>query len=116
MSQSLLYHAFGIKGVTYRSAKVIGNGLVFCVETTNRHVPCDTCGHRYCHFKGHNIRWFRMAPIGRKQDLLQVTMHRLRAMDMSTSCTSAVRERLPDVPIVFDRYLFSCEKYSTKLY
>jgi len=78
MSQSLLYHAFGIKGVTYRSAKVLGNGLVFCVETTNRHVPCDTCGHRYCHFKGQNVRWFRMAPIGRKQALLQVTMHRLQ--------------------------------------
>ena len=37
MAQSLLYNAFGGKGVTYRSAKVLGNGLIFCVETTNHH-------------------------------------------------------------------------------
>ena len=78
MSQSLLYHAFGIKDVSYRSTHVLGNALVFSVETTNRHVVWQTCGHRYCQFKGQAIRWFRMAPVGRKQALLQVTMHRLQ--------------------------------------
>ena len=78
MSQSLLYHAFGIKGVTYRSTRILGNALIFSVETTNRHVICHTCGHRYCQFKGQAVRWFRMAPIGRKQALLQVIMHRLQ--------------------------------------
>ena len=40
MSQSLLYHAFGIKGVSYRNTQVLGNALIFSVETTNRHVVC----------------------------------------------------------------------------
>ncbi len=31
-----------------------------------------------CQFKGQAVRWFRMAPVGRKQALLQVTMHRLQ--------------------------------------
>ena len=52
MSQSLLYHALGIQGVSYRSTHVLGNAFVFSVETTNRHVVCQTCGHRYCQFKG----------------------------------------------------------------
>ena len=80
MSQSLLYHAFGIKGVTYRSSQILGNALVFFVETTNRHVPCPACRHRSCHFKGQAVRWFRMAPIGRKQALLRVIMHRLQCV------------------------------------
>ncbi|MDD2467601.1 MAG: hypothetical protein PHI97_26770 [Desulfobulbus sp.] len=29
MSQSLLYHAFGVKGVTYRSTHMLGNAFIF---------------------------------------------------------------------------------------
>lgn len=80
MSQTLLYHAFGIKGVTYRSTQVLGNSVILSGETTGQHVPCPNCGHRSCNFKGRNVRWFRMPPIGRKQALLRVTMHRLQCM------------------------------------
>ena len=38
MSQTLLYHAFGIKGVTYRNTQVLGNALIFSVETTSHHL------------------------------------------------------------------------------
>ena len=93
MSQSLLYHAFGIKGVSYRNTHVLGNAIIFSVETTNRHVVCQTCGHRYCQFKGQAVRWFRMAPIGHKQALLQVTMHRLQC----AQCRCLWWPRLPFV-------------------
>ncbi len=78
MSMSLLYHAFGIKGVTYRSTYYLGNAVFFCVETTDYHVPCPKCSHRLCIFRGRKVRWLRMSPIGRKQAILELIMHRLQ--------------------------------------
>lgn len=93
MSQSSLYHAFGIRGVTYRSTSFLGNAIIFNVETTNRHVICCDCGHRHCTFKGQKMRFLRMPPIGRKQALLKVTMHRLRCK----SCGNIWWPKLPFV-------------------
>lgn len=78
MSQSLLYQVFGIKGVTYRSTRFLGNAVIFKVEAKSRHVQCSSCGHKASTFKGQKERFFRMPPIGRKQALLSVTMHRLK--------------------------------------
>ncbi len=57
MSKSILYHAFGINGVSYRSAKYIGNAIIFHVEWTNRHAPCPCCKTRDCLFKGWKDRY-----------------------------------------------------------
>lgn len=78
MSQSILYHAFGIKGVTYRSTDFVGNAVIFNVETTDHHVQCSSCKQRNCIFKGQKEKFLRMPPIGRKQAQLRVTMHRLQ--------------------------------------
>lgn len=91
MSQSILYHAFGIRGVTYRSTDYIGNAVIFNVETTDRYVPCSVCGQRVCIFKGQKMKFLRMPPIGRKQALLRVTMHRLQCK----SCDSMWWPQLP---------------------
>ncbi len=93
MSQSILYHAFGIKGVTYRSIEYLGNSIIFNVETTNHHVQCCDCGHRDCIFKGQKVKILRMPPIGRKQALLRVTMHRLQ-------CKSCDNIWWPQLPFV----------------
>lgn len=78
MSMSILYHAFGIKGVTYRSTYYLGNAVFFRVETTDRNVRCPKCGHMFNIFRGHKTRWLRMSPIGRKQAILDLKMHRLQ--------------------------------------
>lgn len=78
MSQSLLYHAFGIKGVSYRSTDFFGNAVIFHTEADNRHHRCPQCGQRKCIFRGRANRWLRMPPIGRKQALLDVTIHRVQ--------------------------------------
>ena len=78
MSQSLLYHAFGIKGVTYRSTDFIGNAIIFRSEFTDKHTECPSCGSHESIFKGQKIRFFRMPPLGRKQTLLNVKLHRLQ--------------------------------------
>ena len=78
MSMSILYHAFGIKGVTYRSTYYLGNAVLFRVETTDHYVRCPKCGQRHCIFRGPKTRWLRMPPIGRKQAILELIMHRLQ--------------------------------------
>lgn len=72
MSQSLLYHCLGIKGVTYHSTSFLGNAIILNVETTTRHVQCSSCGHRKSIFKGQKVRCLRMPTIGRKQAILHV--------------------------------------------
>lgn len=91
MSMSILYHAFGIKGVTYRSTYYLGNAVFFRVETTDRHSRCPVCGHRNSIFRGPKTRWLRMPPIGRKQALLELTMHRLQCKN----CENLWWPRLP---------------------
>lgn len=78
MPKSILYHAFGIKGVTYQSTYYLGNAVFFQVEATDRYVRCPECGHRHCIFRGRKTRWLRMPPIGRKQAITELTMHRLQ--------------------------------------
>lgn len=78
MSQSILYHAFGIKGVTYRSTSFLGNAIIFKAETTNRNADCPDCDSKGCIFKGQKTKHIRMPPIGRKQALLDVIVHRLQ--------------------------------------
>ncbi len=78
MSLSILYHAYGIKGVTYRSTYFLGNGVFFRVETTDHHCRCPRCAQRHCIFRGAKTRWLRLPPIGRKQAILELIMHRLQ--------------------------------------
>lgn len=77
MSQSLLYHGFGIKGVTYQSAAFLGDAIIFNVEANSRHVQCPCCGKKEAVLKGQKLRNLKMPPLGRKQAVLQVKMHRL---------------------------------------
>ena len=91
MSMSILYHAFGIKGVTYRSTYYLGNAVLFRVETTDHHVRCPKCGQNHCIFRGPKTRWLRMPPIGRKQAILELIMHRLQCKN----CENLWWPRLP---------------------
>lgn len=91
MPQSILYHAFGIKGVTYRPAYFLGNAIFFRVETTDHHYRCPGCGQRDCIFRGPKTRWLRMPPLGRKQAILELTMHRLQCKN----CDNLWWPRLP---------------------
>lgn len=108
MSQSLLYQCFGIKGVTYRSTSFIGNAVIFNVETKNRFVPCNSCGHKDSNFKGQKVRRFRMPPIGRKQAMIHVTMHRLQ-------CKACGHIWWPPLPFVDGKVRFTRSFASTVL-
>jgi transposase len=77
MSTSLLYHAFGLKGVKYRSTKYKENAIIFSAVTKNQRHKCPECGYRWTKKKGRKTRSFRMGLIGRKHCILNLDLHRL---------------------------------------
>jgi len=81
MSNSLLYHAFNLKGVEYHSTSFVGNTIIFSAEMTRKFIKCPQCGCRQTIFKGQKTRRFKMGPLGRKQSLLQLQFHRLECLE-----------------------------------
>lgn len=78
MSMSLIYHAFGLKGVKYRSTKYKENTIIFSAVTKNQRHKCPECGCRWAKMKGRKTRSFRMGLIGRKHCILNLELHRLQ--------------------------------------
>jgi len=91
MSTSILYHAFGVKGIQYEAVHFLGDSLLFSARATDRYVKCPQCGARKATFKGQRRRLFRMSPIGRKRCFLDLMLHRLKCRE----CGSLWWHRLP---------------------
>jgi transposase len=83
MSTSILYHAFGLKGIEYKSTHFIADRIVISAEMNDQWVRCPRCGCRHTSFKGRKHRWFYMSPIGRKKCILDLTLHRLKCRTCS---------------------------------
>ena len=81
MSTSLLYHAFNIKGVEYRSTSFLGNSIIIHAEMTDKFTRCPQCGCHQTIFKGHKTRLFKMGPSGRRHAVLQLCFHRLACVE-----------------------------------
>ncbi|MCP9448367.1 MAG: hypothetical protein NNA22_12470, partial [Nitrospira sp.] len=65
MSTSLLYHAFGVRGVKYNATRYEGGASIFDAEVTSELERCVECGWRWTSRKGGcHQRVFRMPPIG----------------------------------------------------
>jgi len=77
MSTSILYHAFGLKGVAYHSTMYIGNSVILSATMKDKLLKCPACSSRQSTAKGRKERWFRMSPCGRKQCFLKLLIHRL---------------------------------------
>lgn len=80
MSNSLLYHAFGIKDVKYKGTQFEGGTIIIRAEM-NRAISCPQCACRYSTFKGQKTRRLRMSPLGRKACYLDLELHRLKCRD-----------------------------------
>ncbi|MFZ2444932.1 MAG: hypothetical protein WAW37_01105 [Syntrophobacteraceae bacterium] len=83
MSTSILYHAFGLKGIEYKATHFVADRIVFSVEMNRKWVRCPACGCHEVSFKGKRRRWFYMSPIGRKKCILEVMLHRLKCRKCS---------------------------------
>jgi len=82
MSTSVLYHAFGLKGVKYKKTKFEKGLTIIHAEVTSAIETCPVCGSwKTIRRKGQKERWIRMVPIGKRQTLLQLQVWRLLCED-----------------------------------
>ncbi len=84
MSTSILYHAFGLKGIEYRGTSFLADTLIFRAEMSKQVIRCPQCSCRRTIFKGQKRRWLLMGPIGRKKCVLDLLLHRAQCCECST--------------------------------
>ena len=94
MSQSLLYHAFGVrKGYDYHRTSYEGGGVVFHLRPKPEEFICE-CGCKRLHQRGRRVRKLATVPIGWKPTWLSVEVPRMEC----TAC-QAQFEVAPFLPI-----------------
>lgn len=81
MSTSILYHAFRINNVEYRSTRYVGNSIIFKAEMSKSTKRCSFCHSSRVIFKGKKTRFLHLPPLGRKRCVLELIMHRLYCKD-----------------------------------
>ena len=81
MSTSLLYHAFNIRNVEYRSSRYIGGKIILKAEMNYSAKTCACCKSAKVIFKGRRTRFLHLPPVGRKRCVLELIMHRLYCKD-----------------------------------
>jgi transposase len=94
MSTSLLYHAFGLKGVKYISTKYEKGHTVFEAEVTSVIENCPACGNwETLRKKCSKERRLRMVPVGKRPTFLRLRVWRLL-------CKRCGALRWPKLPFV----------------
>jgi transposase len=92
MSTSLLYHAFGLRGVKYISTKYINGSVIFHAEVTSSIERCPECKSWKTHRKkGTKNRLLKMIPIGARPSFLDIKIWRIFCED----CQSLRWPKLP---------------------
>jgi len=71
MSQSLLYHAFGIReGYEYVKTEYVQGRVEFHLRVKEENLVCPECGHTPVRRRGRRWRRIRTVPIGLKEVVL----------------------------------------------
>jgi len=82
MSTSLLYHAFGLRGVKYNSTEYKKGTVILHAEVTSSVECCPVChSWKTVRRKGSKERILRMIPIGSRQTFLILKIWRIRCED-----------------------------------
>jgi transposase len=107
MSQSLLYHAFGVReGYEYRSTEYVGGSTEFVLAVEDKMLVCPKCGKRESVIrKGRRERRIQTLPIGMRSTWLRVEVPRCRCkecdetFEVSPPLPSPTFTSLEDLPI-----------------
>lgn len=84
MSQSLLYHAFGVrKGYDYHRTSYEDGGVVFHLRPKAEEFVCP-CGSQRLHQRGRRLRKLATVPIGLKPTWLSVEVPRMECTACQT--------------------------------
>ena len=78
MSNSLLYHGFGITDVDYLKTEYKGGTVYFHVKTKDEKLCCAACGSLDVIKKGASERLFKAVPIGLKPVFIVGKIQRLQ--------------------------------------
>jgi len=94
MSTSVLYHAFGLKGVKYISTEYKNGSTIFWAEVTSTIENCPACGSwDTVHRQGFKERMLRLVPMGMRPTYLRLGVWRLQ-------CKRCGALRWPRLPFV----------------
>jgi len=94
MSTSVLYHAFGLKGVKYISTEYKNGSTIFRAEVTSTIENCPACGSwDTVHRQGFKERMLRLVPMGMRPTYLRLGVWRLQ-------CKRCGALRWPRLPFV----------------
>jgi len=77
MSNSLLYHAFGLKSVDYLGTDYKDGAIFFHIRTKDKFLECGNCGSKEVIKKGVVKRKFKTVPVGLKEVFLLADIQRL---------------------------------------
>ena len=77
MSNSLLYHGFGVRGYQYEKTEYVGGAVTFTISQVRESCCCPECGSEDVIGRGHNRRRFRTVPIGGKPVWLLLAVPRV---------------------------------------
>jgi transposase len=111
MSTSLLYHAFGIRGYTYRRTDFPGGQTIFTIEQDPKTCRCPAaCGSSQVQSRGRVERRFRTLPIGQRATFVVLPIPRV-------SCQACGVVRQVKIPFADARrsYTSAFERYALEL-
>lgn len=99
MSTSILYHAFGLKGIHYEATEYVEDCILIRARLARLVIKCPHCGGRQATFKDQKRRLLRLGPMGRKRCFLDLLVHRLE-------CRQCGRRWWPDIPFTDGKHRY----------
>jgi len=82
MSQSLLYHAFGVReGYEYQKTEYVEGRVEFHLRAKDELLKCPDCGHEPVRRRGRRGRRIRTVPIGLKEVVLVTEVPRCQCQE-----------------------------------
>ena len=115
MSNSLLYHGFGVRGYQYNRTDYREGAVTFTISQPRESYRCSQCGSKDVIGRGGHDRRFRTLPIGGKPVYLSFWVPRVECRD----CDSIRRvkigfaEERVSYTRAFERYALELSRYMT---
>jgi transposase len=103
MSQSLLYHAFGVReGYEYQKTEYVEGRVEFHLRAKEELLKCPDCGHEPARRRGRRWRRLRTVPIGMKEVVLVTEVPRCQCQQCGKTfdVTPLLPSPMPATPTV----------------
>jgi len=115
MSNSWLYHGFGIRGYRYVGTQYVYGQIVARIEAARESLRCPSCGSAHVHVIERCRRWWRTVPIGSKAVWIEMDVPRVECQKCRRRQRVAVSfaEPLRRHTRSFERYVIELLQFMT---